>query len=108
MKEHPSSFVLFAETGLQIVGMAVCFIGFSTFRGKKLVNVHDLIILPSSRGLGLGRKLMKAVELVAREIDCCKITLEVRQDNHIAQSLYIGEGYAGSQPPMLFWSKNLD
>ena len=44
------------------VGAAVCFIGFSTFAAKPLINIHDFVVLPAARGKGVGRRLLEAVE----------------------------------------------
>lgn len=105
--EHPASFQLLAWVDGQYVGLANCFIGFSTFQAKKLINVHDLMVINDFRGKGIGRKLLQAVALKGQEMNCCKITLEVRNDNLLAQNLYRSEGYQDAKPPMLFWSKDL-
>ena len=41
---RPTSRVFFAVSNHRIVGLATCFDGFSTFRGKTLINIHDLIV----------------------------------------------------------------
>jgi len=107
MSTHPSAFMLLARQDQQFVGLATCVIGFSTFQASPLINIHDIIVFPDFRGKGVGRILLKAVEEVAREMDCIKITLEVRSDNIIAQELYLSEGYGEATPPLLFWSKQL-
>ena len=107
LKEHPTSLILLATVGHKMAGLAVCFFGFSTFYAKKLINIHDLVVLPEFRGMGVGRQLMQAVEAAGRETNCCKVTLEVRDDNLVAQTLYRQEGYGDSKPPMYFWSKFL-
>ena len=84
------------------VGVAVCFIGFSTFAAQPLLNVHDLAVLPAHRGRGIGRRLLETAETAARALGCCKMTLEVRDDNVTAQGLYAALGYAGA---WRFWSK---
>nr|WP_321410569.1 GNAT family N-acetyltransferase [uncultured Carboxylicivirga sp.] len=85
------------------VGLANCFYAFSTFKAAPLLNIHDFIILKSERGKGFGRKLMSAVKDVALKSKCCKITLEVRTDNPVAQSLYLSEGFDKTDPEYLFW-----
>lgn len=104
---HPAHFILFACAGDQYIGIAACFIGFSTFQAKKLVNVHDLAVLPAFRNRGVGRLLLRGIEDEARRLDCCKITLEVRKDNLHAQALYQNEGFLDGEPPMFFWTKPL-
>ena len=95
------------------VGAAVCFFGFSTFAARPPLNIHDLAVLPEHRGAGVGRALLSAVESRARQIDCCKITLEVREDNERARSLYRSVGFGdfapGAEPtPTLFLEKRLE
>lgn len=89
------------------VGVAVCFIGFSTFAARPLLNVHDLAVLASHRGRGIGRALLATVEQAARQLGCCKITLEVRDDNATAQGLYKAVGFGDGAAPYRFWSKPL-
>jgi ribosomal protein S18 acetylase RimI-like enzyme len=87
--------------------MAVCFIGFSTFYGKRFVNIHDLIVLPKYRNQGVAHRLLKAVEAKALRMDCCKLTLEVRVDNEKGMRLYERRGFSGGEYPMYFWTKML-
>jgi ribosomal protein S18 acetylase RimI-like enzyme len=75
------------------VGIAVCFLGFSTFAAQPLINIHDLAVMPGYRGRGIGRQLLERVGAKGRELGCCKLTLEVREDNHRAQRLYQGFGF---------------
>ena len=48
MANHPSGFVLFAIIDDQIVGLTTCFINFSTFKVKKYLNIHDVIVQKES------------------------------------------------------------
>ena len=80
----------------QPVGAAVCFQGFSTFAARPLLNIHDLAVLPAHQGQGIGQALLAAVEERARELGCCKVTLEVRGDNEGARRLYSRCGFVNS------------
>jgi ribosomal protein S18 acetylase RimI-like enzyme len=51
-------------------------------------------VLPTHRGRGIARKLMDAAEAKARSLDCCKLTLEVQENNHRARRLYARAGFA--------------
>jgi len=93
LKSTPGAFVLLAWVGVVPVGAAVCFRGFSTFAGRPLINVHDLSVLQEYRGKGYGKKLLTAVETLAREQGCGKVTLEVRELNPLAERLYRRLGY---------------
>lgn len=99
LRRVPGALVLLALAdggdggGAAAVGAAVCFTGFSTFRARTLINIHDLAVLPAWRGQGIGRRLLAAVEAIARARGCCKVTLEVRADNAAARRLYDRLGY---------------
>lgn len=93
-------------------GLLNAFEGFSTFAAKPLINVHDLIVLEQYRGLQISQRLLQALEIIAIERGCCKITLEVLQGNRVAQQAYQKAGFAGYEldPQMgqaLFWQKKL-
>lgn len=94
LKAHPTTLVFLARSGRGYIGTAVCFSGYSTFYAKPLINIHDLMVLDGYRGKGVGTGLMSAVEDKARELGCCKVTLEVRDDNAAAQGLYAREGFS--------------
>jgi ribosomal protein S18 acetylase RimI-like enzyme len=93
LRRHPTTLIFLAFDGDQPVGAAVCFIGFSSFAAKPLINIHDLVVLPTSRGKGIGRRLLEAVEGKARELGCCKLTLEVMDKNHQAVRMYQAAGF---------------
>jgi len=110
LKQHPSARVILAFEGETAAGVAVCFIGYSTFAARPLVNIHDLAVRPGMRGRGIGSQLLEAVETLARDHDCCKVTLEVRDDNP-ARRLYERFGFDGGTPGSSahgFWTKRLD
>ncbi len=94
LRAHPTSLVLLAVLDDRPVGVAVCFFGFSTFKGRPLLNVHDLAVLPAARGRGIGRALLAAAEERARARGCGKLTLEVLDENTRARGLYASFGFA--------------
>jgi GNAT superfamily N-acetyltransferase len=93
LRSHPTTLVMLAFEDDRPIGAATCFIGFSTFAAKPLVNIHDLVVLPDFRGRGVGRGLMEAVERKARQLGCCKLTLEVLDGNHRALGAYRTFGF---------------
>jgi GNAT superfamily N-acetyltransferase len=97
LRAHPTTLVFLAFHGDGPVGIATCFRGFSTFAAKPLINVHDFFVLPELRGRGIGRTLMAAVERKARETGCCKLTLEVQENNVRARRLYEACGFSQAQ-----------
>ena len=106
--KHGGARVFLAYDGEQSVGLAICMIGFSSFRGKPLINIHDIAVRPEARGQGVGRKLLNAVEGEARKLGCGKVTLEVRSDNTRAKGLYQSVGFKPSEPEALFWTQSID
>jgi ribosomal protein S18 acetylase RimI-like enzyme len=92
LRATPGCFVLLAFDGDAAVGIATCMTGFSTFAARPLVNVHDLAVLPSHRGRGVGLALLDAVAERARRQGCRKVTLEVLENNP-ARRLYERAGF---------------
>ncbi len=88
MKKIPTAIVFLARLDGEYAGMAICFIGFSTFYARPLINIHDFTVRKEYRGKGIGGKLVAAVEKRAREIRACKLTLEVQEKNTSAIRLY--------------------
>ena len=87
-------------------GLANCFYTFSTFKAAHVINIHDLAVMPDYRSMGIGQALIGAVVKKAKEKNCCKVTLEVREDNR-ARNLYEREGFSYGKPMMYFMTKEL-
>lgn len=108
--EHGGARVYLAfdeAAGSEPLGVAICMLGFSSFKGAKLLNIHDIAVSPEARGKGIGAALLNFLEADAKSLGCCKITMEVRSDNARAQGLYQRIGYRGSEPETWFWTKGL-
>jgi ribosomal protein S18 acetylase RimI-like enzyme len=69
--------------------------------------VHDLAVIKTARGKGIGRKLLERIIEIAKEKDYCKVTLEVRTDNINAQGLYKSLGFIECKPVMHYWEKKV-
>lgn len=93
LREQPLALTLLAFDGERPIGIACCFRGFSTFAARPVMNLHDLMVVAEFRGRGVGRQLLQAVEKHARDLGCCKVTLEVLEHNP-ARSLYESMGFA--------------
>lgn len=106
LKGFPTFFCLLAYHKEKSVGIANCFVGFSTFEAQKIINIHDLAVRPEVRGLGIGEKLLTAIQKKAEQLDCGKLTLEVREDNP-AKELYGRFGFENEKPRMWFMTKEL-
>jgi ribosomal protein S18 acetylase RimI-like enzyme len=109
---NPHAFSLIARIDDKPVGLANCFMAYSTFAAAPLVNIHDFAVMPGHRGAGIGRALMAAVEAEALKRGACKVTLEVLSGNEPAKRLYTACGYGDYQLDpaaghALFWQKRL-
>jgi GNAT superfamily N-acetyltransferase len=87
--------------------MLVAFENFSTFTVSPMINIHDVIVLKEYRGKNVGRSLLNAIINMAENRGCSRITLEVREDNRVAQHLYKSMGFDTPVPMMYYWRKNL-
>ena len=90
----PSAASFIAWIGDEAVGLVNTFEGYSTFKARPLLNVHDIAVLPAQRGRGVGQALLAACEAHARERGCCKLTLEVLSGNQRALRSYQRFGFA--------------
>jgi GNAT superfamily N-acetyltransferase len=94
LRQHPTTLVFLAYRDAQPVGLAICFRSFSTFAARPLVNISDYFVFPELRGLGIGRRLLLGIEQRARELGCCRLTLEVQENNHRAKRVYSAAGFS--------------
>ncbi|MGJ7499138.1 GNAT family N-acetyltransferase [Variovorax sp. ZT5P49] len=101
---RPQAFSVLAYDGGQPVGLVNCIEGFSTFACKPLVNVHDVVVLPSHRGQRVAQKMFAQVEQEARRRGACKLTLEVLSGNAPAMRAYEREGFMSYQLDPAFGS----
>ncbi|NND99568.1 MAG: GNAT family N-acetyltransferase [Pirellulaceae bacterium] len=94
LRRHPTTLIFLAWKIEHPVGIAVCFRGFSTFAAKPLINLHDFYVNQDVRGQGIGRLLLSEIEREALASGCCKLTLEVQQNNDRARAIYAQFGFA--------------
>lgn len=103
---------LLAFDGENAVGLLTALRGFSTFKCRPLLNIHDVMVLPQYRGQGLSDRMIAELEEFARCHDYCKLTLEVLANNLSAQRVYKRCGFAPyeldpEQGAATFWQKQL-
>lgn len=112
LSKVPHAFSILCYVDGTPAGLANCFEGFSTFKCKPLINIHDFAVVPDFRGLGISQLMLAEIEKIAKEKGCCKITLEVLEGNKVAQSAYLKFGFSGYSlgdlnGNALFWQKNI-
>lgn len=112
LKQQSNIFTVLAYVDDKPAGIANCVVGFSTFNAKPLVNFHDVAVIKDYRRQGLTKLMFNKVEEIAKEMGCCKLTLEVLEGNSVARSAYADQGFSGYEldPKMgqaVFWQKKL-
>ncbi|HQX70836.1 MAG TPA: GNAT family N-acetyltransferase, partial [Bacteroidia bacterium] len=85
--EKPIFDLLVAETNDNIVGIAIYFIKYSTWKGKCLY-LDDIVVQESLRGKGIGRKLFDAVAAEAKLQNCQQLQWQVLNWNEPAINFY--------------------
>jgi GNAT superfamily N-acetyltransferase len=91
--DNPRAWCLLAENdGGEVVGFALWFFNFSTWRGRHGVYLEDLFVRPEARGGGHGRALLTELARIAVENDCARMEWVVLDWNESAQRFYRGIG----------------
>jgi GNAT superfamily N-acetyltransferase len=91
-----------APTGPKVVGMALWFVSFSTWRGRHGIWLEDLFVQPEHRRLGLGRALLEALAQICVERGYRRLEWWVLDWNTPAQDFYRSIG-AEPQPDWTTW-----
>ena len=99
--DNPRAWCLLAEeAGGEVVGFALWFFNFSTWRGRHGVYLEDLFVRPEARGGGHGRALLTELARIAVANDCARMEWVVLDWNEPAQGFYRSIGAA----PMDDWT----
>ena len=51
------------------------------------------MLFRSHRGTGIGRLLLDKIAEHARSLGCCRLALEVQENNHRARAIYAAAGF---------------
>lgn len=113
LRTRPWVRVYLAANEQEMIGIAVCIEGFSTFNSAALMNIHDVYVKVHYRRQGIAHKLFAFIENDAREMGFCKLTLEVLERNIPAQKAYRKIGFLpyainDSAGVAQFWQKYLN
>ncbi len=79
---------LVAESSDRVVGFALFFHNYSTFRTKPGIHLEDLFVEPEHRRRGIGRALLRRVIDLAAERDCGRVEWMVLDWNEPALEFY--------------------
>ncbi len=85
--EHPIFFCLVAQLEEKIVGMAIYFIKYSTWKGKG-VYLDDIVVTETMRGKKVGKQLFDAVMKDAFDIGAQQLHWQVLDWNEPAINFY--------------------
>ena len=95
--ESPALFghVAVADDGVargDVVGMALWFLNFSTWRGTHGIYLEDLYVQPAHRGTGLGRGLLRTLAELCVERGYSRLEWWVLDWNESAHRFYEAQG----------------
>jgi GNAT superfamily N-acetyltransferase len=85
--ERPLFEIIILEEENQIIGMALYFISYSTWKGK-CIYLEDIIIRESHRGKGYGKLLFEAVISKSKSFGAKRISWQVLSWNEPAINFY--------------------
>jgi GNAT superfamily N-acetyltransferase len=93
LREHlfgarPYAEALVAEDAGEVVGFALFFHNYSTFRGKPGIYLEDLFVLPERRGQGHGKALLVELAKIAVARGCARLEWSVLDWNEPALRFY--------------------
>jgi ribosomal protein S18 acetylase RimI-like enzyme len=76
-----------AEEGGQILGMALYYIRYSTWKGQRMY-LEDIVVTEAARSRGIGKLLMEALKVEAKERKFTGIVWQVLEWNEPAFNFY--------------------
>jgi GNAT superfamily N-acetyltransferase len=77
-----------AEVDGEVVGCAIWFLSFSTWRGVPGIHLEDLFVRPAHRGSGLGRTLLAALAGVCTDRGYARLEWQVLDWNEPSIGFY--------------------
>lgn len=97
LKKLGTARIYLCEEGNEVIGIAVCFVGFSTFQQKELLNIHDFFIREEYQGRGIGYRFLEYIQQECIQNGFCRIMLEAYDENKAAVRLYEKFGFLGNK-----------
>ncbi|GJL90538.1 GNAT family N-acetyltransferase [Hyphococcus sp.] len=99
---HPDFRALIVECEGSPVGLAVYFSEFSTWRGRRGVYIQDIYVTPDQQGAGVGRRLINAVLIRARNDGAVYLRLAADRSNAAAIRFYRRIGFREAREDRIF------
>jgi GNAT superfamily N-acetyltransferase len=85
---RPFAEAIVAEVDGRVVGFALFFPTFSTFRGQPGLYLEDIFVLPDYRGQGIGTALLSTLAQIAVDQGCGRLEWSVLDWNTTAIGFY--------------------
>ncbi len=102
--DQPLFYTLVGEVDGEIIGMALFFYKYSTWKGK-VMHLEDLIVKQSERGKGYGKVLLNEIITVAKKENLKRIDWQVLDWNAPAVKFYES---IGAEIQKEWWNCRLD
>jgi GNAT superfamily N-acetyltransferase len=90
--DSPALFGHVAERDGRVVGTALWFLNFSTWRGTHGIHLEDLYVQPRHRGAGLGRELLRSLAATCVERGYDRLEWSVLDWNEPSIAFYRAAG----------------
>lgn len=69
-------------------------------------HITNIAVDKRFRGMGMGKRLLEELEMIAREKNALRIILEVRPSNEVARRLYQSMGFVETSIRRAYYSDN--
>lgn len=86
--------LLLAEIGGHACGLVSMDVRYSFVRGTEQARITALVVSPHCERQGVGRRLLREVELIARQAGAARVEVTAAPSRDPAHSFYRGCGYA--------------
>jgi GNAT superfamily N-acetyltransferase len=93
-RDEERQFLLLAEDGADACGLAAVQLSYSLTRGADVARITALVVSPTHHRRGIGRRLLREIEVHARRAGAIRIELTSNARRSEAHAFYHGCGYA--------------
>lgn len=91
-----------AERNAEAVGVAVLMQKFSSYSGKRILYIEDLVVAPEARGFGVGTLMMQFLSKVALDMGCNAMEWYAHKEDKSALRFYERLGAQYDEPHVIF------
>ena len=102
---HPSRGTILLADDAKIVGLAALAYTWTLEHGGRVAWLDELFVVPEQRGRGIGQVLLQHALVIAEEMGCRVVQLEVETGHERAEHLYLRAGFTPVKRRR--WSRSL-